>query len=140
LLAFAISNVGADWTFGKAVLLVLAVIGGGLIEGAVQVTLGSFSFRVLNALALRTTVNEVFNLYGNYPTHIFPRLLEYLLTFVLPVAFVAYFPASAILGRGDQLTLPEAFAWISPVLGICLFALAVRFWGWQSRNYQSAGN
>jgi len=140
LLAFAIPGLGIDWTISKAVLLVFAMIGGGLIEGAVQITLGSFSFRVLNALALRTTVNEVFNLYGNYPTHIFPKLLEYVLTFVLPVAFVAYFPASVILGRGDQLTLPEVFAWMSPLLGIVLFLIAVRIWGFQSRNYQSAGN
>jgi ABC-2 type transport system permease protein len=140
LLAFAIRGVGADWTLAKAGLLLAAVVGGALIEGAVQIVLGSFSFRVLNALALRTTTNEVFNLYGNYPTHIFPNLIEYLLTFALPVAFVAYFPASAILGRGDQLTVAPAIAWLAPILGIVLFSFAVRVWRWQSKRYQSAGN
>jgi ABC-2 type transport system permease protein len=140
LLSFAIGGVDANWTLAKTALLVAAVAGGALIEGAVQITLGSMSFRILNGLALRTTTNEVFNLYGNYPTRIFPTVIEYLLTFALPVAFVAYFPASAILGRGNELRVSSWIAWISPILGIVLFGIAVRIWRWNSARYQSSGN
>lgn len=140
LLGFAMAGVSADWSPAKVGLLLAAVVGGALIEGAVQIVLGSFSFRVLNGLAVRVTTNEVFNLYGNYPTKIFPSVIEYLLTFALPVAFVAYFPASAILGRDDQLTVAPAIAWISPLLGMVMFSIAVRVWHWQSKRYQSAGN
>jgi ABC-2 type transport system permease protein len=140
LLSFAIGGVNADWTLAKTALLMAAVAGGALIEGAVQITLGSLSFRILNGLAIRTTTNEVFNLYGNYPTRIFPTVIEYLLTFALPVAFVAYFPASAILGRSDELRVAAWIAWLSPLLGIALFGIAVRVWKWNSARYQSSGN
>jgi ABC-2 type transport system permease protein len=139
LLGFAIGNVPTDWTAMKAALLVAAVLGGGLIEGAVQITLGSFSFRVLNGQAVRVTTNEIFNLYGNYPTRIFPTVIEYLLTFALPVAFVAYVPASAILGRQDELHVASWLAWTTPVMGVILFAIALRIWRWNSRWYQSSG-
>src|SRR6188472_4413446 len=88
LLVVATMHVDATWTGGKIVLLVLAVLGGAMIEGSVQIILGSLSFRFLNTLAVRMTGNEIFNMYGNYPTKIFPTLVEYLLTFALPVAFV----------------------------------------------------
>jgi ABC-2 type transport system permease protein len=139
LLVVATMHVDAAWTAGKVVLLVLAVLGGAMIEGAVQIILGALSFRFLNTLAIRMTGNEIFNMYGNYPTKIFPTLVEYLLTFALPVAFVAYLPASAILGKTEDLIVAPWVAWGAPALGIVLFAVAVNVWRWQGRNYQSSG-
>ena len=140
LLGFAVTNVDANWSLAHVILLVGAMIGGGLIEGAVQIVLGSLSFRFMNGLSIRVTTNEVFNLYGNYPTKIFPSVIEYLLTFVLPVAFVAYMPASAILGRSSDLIVWSWIPWITPILGVVLFSIAVRIWRINSGNYQSSGS
>lgn len=140
-LLIAASTGGAvDWSPLAALYLLLAVISGGLVEGAVQITLGSLGFRFLQTLPLRTSVNEVFNVYGNYPNIIFPRVLRAVLTFVLPVAFVAYFPASVLLDRTGQLSVPAWLAAAAPLVGVCLSLIAVRVWRWQSANYQSAGN
>jgi ABC-2 type transport system permease protein len=119
--------------------LVLAVIGGALVEGSVQITLSSLSFRFLNALAVRTTANEIFNQYGNYPQRIFPTALQYALTFVLPVAFVAWFPASALLDRTGGLIVPGWLAWLAPLVGLGAFLIALRIWHRASRGYQSSG-
>lgn len=129
-----------DWSPLAVMYLLLAVIGGGLLEGAVQVMLGSLSFRFLQSLALRQTVNEIFNVYGNYPFNIFPTALRYVITFGLPVAFVAYFPASILLDRQAQLHVPGWLAMLAPAVGLTMFALAVRVWRWQSVHYQSSGN
>jgi len=140
LLTVAATGAGIDWSPASLALLVAAVIGGALVEGAVQVTLGSLGFRFLNIQAVRVSTNEVFNLYGNYPMTMFPRVLEYLLTFALPVAFVAYFPASTILGRSDELSVSPLLGWLAPLVGVMLFAIAVRIWSRQSRHYQSSGS
>jgi ABC-2 type transport system permease protein len=105
----------------------------------VQIAMSSLSFRYLNTLQLRVAANEVFNVYGNYPFAIFPQVLQYLLTFALPVAFVAYLPASVILDRTDGLHVAAWLAWAAPIIGAILFALAVRLWRRMSRYYQSAG-
>jgi ABC-2 type transport system permease protein len=139
LLSVASTGVDVDWSPQAVFFLVLAVLGGALVEGSVQITLASLSFRFLNLMAVRTTVNEVFNQYGNYPQSIFPRPLSMLLTFVLPVAFVAFLPASAILDRTDELRVSPVLAWIAPLVGLCLFLIALRIWTAQSRHYQSAG-
>lgn len=140
LLAVAGSRVDVDWSPQAVLFLLAAVVGGALVEGAVQISLGSLSFRFLQTMSVRTTVNEVFNLYGNYPFSIFPRVLEYLLTFALPVAFVAFLPSTLVLSREDSLHVSPVLAAAAPVVGVVLFLIAIRIWKWQSRNYQSSGH
>ena len=140
LLAVASRGVDVDWSLPAIALLLAAVVGGALIEGAVQIALGSLSFRFLNTMQVRAALNEVFNLYGNYPMRIFPGLLQYLLTFALPVAFVAYLPASVILDRTDGLHVATPLAWGAPLVGVILFTLALRIWKRMSCQYQSAGS
>lgn len=129
-----------NWSSLAVIYLILAIIGGGLVEGAVQTSLGSLSFRFLNTLPVRTTTNEVFNLYGNYPNTIFPSALRATLTFVLPIAFVAFFPVSVLLNRTDELSVPGWLAMASPLIGALLFIGAVRLFRIQSAQYQSSGN
>jgi ABC-2 type transport system permease protein len=140
LLTVASRGVDVDWSVPAIGLLLAAVVGGALIEGAVQIAMGSLAFRFLQISMLQATVNEVFNIYGNYPFRIFPNLVQYLLTFALPVAFVAYLPASVILDQAGGLHVSTALAWGAPLIGVVLFALALRVWGRMSRQYQSAGN
>ena len=139
LLIAAGQGVDVDWSLAALLMLLAAVVGGALVEGAVQIAMSSLSFRYLNTLQLRVAANEVFNVYGNYPFRIFPGALQYLLTFALPVAFVAYLPASVILERTGGLHVATWLGWAAPVVGIVLFALAVRLWRHMSRYYQSAG-
>lgn len=140
LLVAASLNAAVDWSPLAVVFLLLAVVGGGLVEGAVQIALGSLSFRYLQTMSVRTTVNEVFNVYGNYPFSIFPGTLRYLLTFALPVGFVAFLPATLILDREDSLHVSPVLAAVAPLVGVVLFLLALRVWKVMSRQYQSAGN
>jgi ABC-2 type transport system permease protein len=140
LLLVAGQGVDVDWSAGAMLMLLAAVVGGALVEGAVQLALASLSFRYLNTLQLRVVANEVFNVYGNYPFRIFPGALQYLLTFALPVAFVAYLPASVILDRTGGLHVASWLGVAAPLVGVVLFTLAVRLWHRQSRHYQSAGS
>ena len=139
LLIAAGQGVDVDWSPASVLMLLAAVVGGALVEGAVQIGMSSLSFRYLNTLQLRVAVNEVFNVYGNYPFRIFPGVLQYLLTFALPVAFVAYLPASVILERTGGLHVAAWLGWTAPAVGAILFVLAVRLWRHMSRYYQSAG-
>lgn len=139
LLLAAAPRVNLDWTPLLVAFLIVGILGGALVEGSVQVTLSSLSFRLLNAETVRITANEIFNQYGNYPQKIFPTALQYTLTFVLPVAFVAWFPASAIFDRTDDLLVPAWLAWSAPLCGLIAFLIALRIWNRASRNYQSSG-
>ncbi|MEO3873288.1 ABC-2 family transporter protein [Nonomuraea sp. B12E4] len=77
-------------------------------------------------------MNDVFSKFGSYPVKIFGGVVEWLLTFVPPVAFVAYVPVSVILGRLDSPWAPAA-----PVLRVALIVPAYRVWRRRLDRYQS---
>ena len=58
---------------------------------------------------------------------------------MLPVAFVAYFPATALLDRTNEIIVQPWLAAIAPLVGLVLYLIALRIWNRASRGYQSAG-
>jgi ABC-2 type transport system permease protein len=43
--------------------------------------------------------------FGKYPITIFPQAIKGIATFVIPVGMIGFFPASALLGRLEPVTL-----------------------------------
>lgn len=139
MLGIAMSHVDVDWTFGKLAFLLAALVGGAMVEGGFQLGLSAIAFRTLGSAQIRFTVDGVFNLYGNYPGKVFGRVGMWVLT-VIPVAFVAYLPSAVLLGRAGELGVPPILAYLSPVIGAVIFAIAYVFWRSQIRHYQGAGS
>jgi ABC-2 type transport system permease protein len=141
LFVAANSLIRIDWSAFSVGYLVLAIVGGGFVEGATMLGVASLSFRFVNVSNLFYLVEGIgFNNFGNYPFTIYGGLLRFLLTFGLPLAFVAYFPATVILGRTEELSVPRAFAYLAPLAGVFWFGLAHRFWKREIRRYQSSGS
>lgn len=132
-------QVDVAWTVPGAGYLVLAVIGGGLVEGALHLTATALAFRLLSTQALAGAIEDLLSSVGGYPLRIFPAGAEFVLTFVLPIAFVAYFPATVLLGRTDALSVPAWLAALAPLVGALLFTAAYTFWRHQIRHYSSSG-
>ena len=72
--------------------------------------------------------------------HIFNTTLQFLLTFGIPVAFMAYFPAVVLLGRTRDIQVHPIFAYGAPLAGVVWMALALYVFQREMRNYQSAGH
>jgi ABC-2 type transport system permease protein len=58
----------------------------------------------------------------------------------VPSAFVAYFPALAILDRPDPLGLPHALRYAAPVVAAAAVGVAALVWRAALRRYQGAGS
>lgn len=129
-----------DWSPAAVAYLVLAILGGGLVEGALQLAGGAVSFRLLSTGGLRYLSDELFNIFGAYPLKIFPAAARFAMTYVLPLAFVAYIPASVLLGRSHELSVHPALAYAAPLVGAVLMFLAYRLWRYQTRFYVSSGH
>ncbi len=140
LLGSAATLVNVDWSPLAVCYLVLALAGGALVEVSVNMTVTTLAFRFTRIYALRLLVDDIFNTFGSYPMRILPSAARFGLTFVLPLAFVAYFPASVLLHRTGQLSVPAGLAWCAPVVGIALFVGAYKFWMLQTKHYSSSGH
>ncbi|MGH3169130.1 MAG: ABC-2 family transporter protein, partial [Trebonia sp.] len=131
---------GVAWSPASVLYLLAAIIGGAMIECSLQLFLSAFTFRLLSTRALRLNfIDNIMNNFGNYPFAVFPSAMRFALTYVLPLAFVAYLPASVLLHRTHELSVALWVAIAAPALGPVLFAAAHKFWYSQLKHYKSTG-
>lgn len=140
LFVAAAALVTVNWTPAALLYLLLALIGGALVELALRVLFSALSFRFLSATAFMAVLDTVFSNFSNYPLKIFGNVLEFLLTFGLPLAFMAYFPAVVLLDRTSELSVNPIFAYAAPLAGIVWLFVALRFFHYEMRHYKSAGH
>ncbi|TDC04641.1 transporter, partial [Streptomyces sp. 8K308] len=116
VLVWALLAVDLEWSVGRVLLLVVMVVSGAAIFGALFALGGVFQFWAQDA----TEVQAAFTYGGNallqYPPSVFGRELVQGVTFVVPLAFVNWYPALWLLGREDPLGLPGWVDFLSPVV------------------------
>jgi ABC-2 type transport system permease protein len=140
LLVIASAHAPVRWSPGAVAFLLLAVVGGAMVELSLQLAASAMAFRLLSTLSLKFSIDAVFNDVGSYPLKIFGGAARFGLTFVFPLAFVAYLPSTVLMDRTGELAVPVWLAWGSPMVGGVLLAVAYLFWTWQSRYYKSSGH
>jgi ABC-2 type transport system permease protein len=136
LFAGALVRVDVDWTPARAGYLIAAVVGGMLMEASIFTVLGSVSIHAPTGLYWSTWLEDLLATVGNYPLAILPRFAADLLTFVLPLAFIAYFPAAVITGHQDSLGVPGLLAAAAPLIGLASFVASRQVWLFSLRRYK----
>ncbi len=139
VLAVVLARLDVDWTIGRAAMIPLAVVAGTVIYGAVWIALATVAFWVVDAIEFVNAFTYGGSYLSQYPLNIFARWLRGLVLFVVPVSFVAYFPALYVLERPDALGLPDALRFASPAVAALTVAAASLLWRFAVRHYRSAG-
>jgi len=81
---------------------------------------------------------EIFNTFyeaGRFPISVYRGTLRFILTFVVPIAFLTTFPAATLLG-----TLSRTYVFGAVGMAIVLFYVSARFWRYAIRFYSSASS
>jgi ABC-2 type transport system permease protein len=139
VLIFAFARADIDWSLGRAAMLPLAVLTGTVIYAAVWVGLATVAFWIVDAIEFVNAFTYGGNFLSQYPLNVFGRWLRGLVLFVVPIAFVAYFPALYLLDKPDGLNLPDALRFASPVVAVLASLAAFLAWSNAVRHYRSAG-
>ncbi|MFJ8106305.1 ABC transporter permease [Streptomyces sp. NPDC096132] len=135
LMAGALSRSDLDWTSGRITYLVVSVIGGMLLEAALFTALAGASLRFPAADYWGSWLEELLGTFGSYPLNVLPRAVGGLLTYGLPLAFVAYLPAAVLTGHGHETIVPYWLAAASPLLGALAYLGARLLWRWSLKHY-----
>ncbi len=114
--------------------LLLSVLSGTSILISVFVFLSTLSFYFEDRLGIGAPVYSLIN-FGRYPTPIFNSLIQFILSFVVPFSFVAFYPATHFLGRGEY----RYFCYGTPIVAIVCLILAALAWKRGVRRYASTG-
>jgi ABC-2 type transport system permease protein len=61
-------------------------------------------------------------------------------TFVIPIAFISYFPTLYLLDKEDPLGLPSALQFASPLVAAAALLAGGLLWRFAVRRYRSVGS
>lgn len=128
------------WDFKTIIYYIFSVFGGVLIQGAIFLFFSSLSFFFIETNSLKEIFFWNVRKFAGYPISIFHKSIQGIMIFVVPFAFVNYFPAQYLLRKADMANYPQYFMYIAPFVGIVLFFLAYGFWRFSIRFYKSTGN
>lgn len=135
LMVGALSRSELDWTAGRVSYLVAAVIGGMFLEAALFTVVTCASLRFPAADYWGSWLEELLGTFGSYPLNVLPKAVGGFLTYGLPLAFVAYFPAAVLTGHGHDTGVPYWLAALSPLLGVVAYLGARLLWRWSLAHY-----
>ncbi len=137
ILVWSLGNLAIDWSIMSVLFLLLALIGASLLQAAVLTLLGAWSFTFVRATFLFGFAGTLRS-FITYPITIYGATLQVVLTVIVPFAFVNFYPAASLLSKDGQL-FPGWTGWLTPLVGVAVFALAYGVWNKGVDRYQGAG-
>ncbi|MCM1286734.1 MAG: ABC-2 family transporter protein [Clostridium sp.] len=131
--AYGCHKIQFHWTIEAVIAVILLITGATLIRGGIYIIMGTFSFWTKNMNDFAGFTQEFFDKTTMYPLSMYPRMMQIILTYVIPIGWISYYPAKDLLsgiGTGSVISL---------IIGIVTMTLAALFFKRGLRSYESAG-
>ena len=119
------------------VLITLA--GATLIRGGIYILLGSTSFHTRSAVDFGQYTQEIMDKTTMYPLSMYPESMQFILTYLIPVGWISFYPASVLFGI-DSAYNAMLIPLITLAVGILVMLIAGAYFNMGLRKYESAGN
>lgn len=132
---YAGSNLGLIIQWYDPFLFVIMALGGACVYAGIFILLASISFWSDSPTSIMPMMYNIGN-YGRYPVDIYNKVIRFVLTWILPFAFVGVYPAAYFLGREDW----YLYAFFTPVMGVVFMGIAIFMWNIGVTKYRGAGN
>lgn len=132
-------KLGIIMTPVKILFLVITALSGALIQGSAFIFTSVPTFWLTKSNSLSSFM-WMSRYYIEYPLSIYNKIVQVLLTLVIPYAFVNFYPAQYFLNKNDFLMFHPVFQYLSPAVGIIMFFGAYKFWNFGIKHYKSTGS
>jgi ABC-2 type transport system permease protein len=139
VLVLAIDRLRIDWTVGRIGMTVVMLLSGAVIFGAIWVATAAVNIWTIETTQFGNAFTYGGNFLSQYPIDIYSAWLRRVFAYLLPVAFVNYFPALYILGRPNHFGIP-ALRFMSPLVALVTAIAAGALWRLAIRHYRSTGS
>lgn len=114
-------------------IAVIAAFSGCFIYAGISILLGTVSFFTVAQADVADFTMQIKEI-AKYPMTIYPKALQFIFTYIFPVAFVAFFPMRMIAGQ-----ISIYFVVLLPVAAGIFFQIAKSIWMRGLRHYGSTG-
>ena len=140
VLAIGAQALHYHWTIENVSLMLFAIVGGVALFSGLFILQATMCFWTTESLEIMNTLTYGGVEASQVPLSIYARWFRTFLTFVVPLACVAYFPVLAILGK-IPITGAAGFAAVfSPLGGFEFLLVSLWVWGFGVRRYRSTGS
>jgi ABC-2 type transport system permease protein len=140
MVAWAADRAGVDWTAGRVLVTLLAVVCCGVLVLSVCVLGAALTFATVEG-------SELVNIFiyggislNGFPIQIYGSVLRFLFVWVVPFGLTVYVPALVLLDRAGPPGLPAALVWATPAATAGFAGLAALGWRQGLRHYVGAGS
>lgn len=128
-------KIGIVASFANIVILLLVMLGASLVLIGMMTMASASAFICIHGVTILGFVSR-FREYARYPVTIFNKVFQFIFTFIIPVAFLAFYPAMYFLRPDGQLLL----SLISPLVGIIVFFVGYKVWMRGALKYAGTGS
>lgn len=135
LMGVSIPNLSIEWNFIKIALLIIVIPFSTLIYTGIKIITSSIAFwikRSGNIMYMFYMMND----FAKYPVNIYNNIVKYTVTFIIPFAFTAYYPAEYILtGKNPLFNIG-----LTMIISIIVMIIGIYIWTKGVSKYESAGS
>ena len=131
---------GFRFHISNILAILVMLIGATLIRGGLYIMLGSTSFWTKSANDFGQYTQEIFDKTTMYPISMYPETLQFLLTYIIPIGWVSFYPVSGLIGIDTAVGIGAENVWITLGVGIIVMLLAGLVFRAGLKKYESAGN
>lgn len=135
ILIIALINLNINWNIYKVITLILMMISSITIFFAIFLLMASYCFMTTQGLEVRNVFTDGGKHMAQYPIGIFKKGMVFIFTFIIPYAFVNYYPLLYFLGKTDN-----KLYMISPILVFIFLIPAFLSFKIGMKKYTSVGS
>lgn len=137
---FAWAALSVDWTPLRVLVGAEMLVAGSAIFFCLFAGFSCIQFWTKDATEFANAFTYGGNTLTQYPLTVFPKSVVTSLTFVLPVAFVNWYPCLYLLGRDVPFGMPDWLSFVSPLPALLLCGITAVVWRAGVRHYESTGS
>jgi ABC-2 type transport system permease protein len=119
--------------------VIIMLVGATFIRGGIYILLGSTSFHTRSAVDFGQYTQEIMDKTTMYPLSMYPESMQFILTYLIPIGWVSFYPVSSLLGveaKFSGLVIP----FVTLAVGFIVMLIAGAYFNFGLRKYESAGN
>ncbi|MBO8164651.1 MAG: ABC-2 family transporter protein [Brevibacillus sp.] len=135
IMGYAAIKLELSFAWYDLLLFVGLVISSVLIYAGVYTAIAAISFFSDSRTGIAPMIWNIQN-YGRYPVDVYNGVIRFILTWILPFAFVGLYPSAYFLRKEEWYT----YTMLTPVMGLIFFSLGLFVWNWGIKRYQGAGS
>ena len=135
LICITLPSVAIQWSLLKILLIIAVIPFATLIYTGIKIATAAIAFwtkRSGNITFMFYMVND----FAKYPVSIYNNAVRFIITYIIPFAFTAYYPAEYILTGNN----PLFNIGLTVVISLILMVIGIFVWNKGIRAYESAGS